>query len=310
MNIKPRELIIIGSGPAGLTAGIYAGRANLSPLIFEGDKPGGQLMGTSYVENWPGDEKILGPELMMNMRKHAQVMGAELMAETIKAVDFSKSPFTLISTKDRGYTCHACIIATGARPRRLGIPGEDDYWGKGVSTCAVCDAAFYKDRKVVVVGGGDTAMEDASFLTKFTNNITIVQNQEKLTASAPMQKRILENPNITVIYNSTVTKILGENNHLTGIEIVDNKTKQEQVLEADGVFIAVGMIPNSKPFEGHVELDKWGYIRLTDHTTTSVMGVFAAGDIADPVYRQAITSAGSGCMAALDAEKFLSQLYK
>jgi len=308
MSIKQHELIIIGSGPAGLTAGIYAARANLRPLILKGEKPGGQLMGTSYVENWPGNEKILGPELMMNMRKHAQVMGCELVAEKITHVDFSKKPFALFSSNNNKYTCNACIIATGAQPRRLGIPGENDYWGKGVSSCAVCDAAFYRDRKVVIVGGGDTAMEDASFLTKFTNKITIVQNLDKLTASAPMQKRVLNNPDIKIIYNSSAIEIIGNKTNLTGIKITHNKTNETQILETDGVFLAVGMIPNNKPFDGHIELDKWGYIKLTNHTTTSVQGIFAAGDIADPVYRQAITSSGSGCMAALDAERYLNTL--
>jgi len=310
MNHKPRQLVIIGSGPAGLTAGVYAARAHLEPLIIEGNKPGGQLMSTSYVENWPGNEKILGSELMMNMRKHAQIMGSEFAAETITKVDFSKKSFRLWTNKERKYTCSSCIIATGAVPRRLGIPGEDEYWGKGVSTCAVCDAAFYKDRKVIIVGGGDTAMEDASFLAKFTNDITIIQNFDKLTASAPMQKRVLENPNITIIYNSMVTTIHGDSSSLTGITIINQKTKEQQIVTTDGVFLAIGMIPNSKPFEGQIELDKWGYVKLTNHTTTSVEGVFAAGDIADPIYRQAITSAGSGCMAALDAERYLAQIEK
>ncbi len=306
MNHKSHELIIIGSGPAGLTAGIYAARANLNPIVFEGSKPGGQLMGTSYVENWPGDKKILGPELMMNMREHAGAMGAKLEAETIESVDFSKRPFTLIDGKGRSYECNACIIATGARPRRLGIPGEEDYWGRGVSSCAVCDAAFYKDRKVVIIGGGDTAMEDASFLSKFTDEITVVQNQEKLTASAPMQKRVLDDSATKIIYNSTATEILGNETTVTGIKIKNQKTQKEDVIKADGIFIAIGMIPNSKPFEGQLKLDKWGYIELTNHTTTSIPGIFAAGDIADPIYRQAITSAGSGCMAALDAQRYLT----
>ncbi len=308
MNIKTRELIIIGSGPAGLTAGIYTGRANLSPLIFEGDKPGGQLMGTSYVENWPGDKKILGPDLMKNILDHAEHAGSEFKSRKIIKVDFSSKPFRLWDNKEEEYACHACIIATGARPKKLNIPGEEKYWGKGVTTCAVCDAAFYKDRKAFVIGGGDTATEDALFLTKFTDEVTIVQNQDELTASTPMKKRILDNPKIDIIFKSTATEILGDDSRVTGIKITNLETKKEQEFKADGIFLAIGMQPNSKPFEGQVELDKWGYIRLTDHTTTSVMGVFAAGDIADPVYRQAITSSGSGCMAALDAEKFLSQM--
>ena len=303
-----KKLIIIGSGPAGLTAGIYAARANLEPLIIEGKQPGGQLMGTSYVENWPGNERILGPELMMNMHKHAKVAGCEFASGRVVRVDFSKRPFSLWTDKDHKYTCQSCILATGASPKKLGIPNEETYWGKGITTCAVCDAAFYKDKAVVIVGGGDTAMEDASFLHKFTNNITVVQILDKLTASPPLQKRILDNPDITIMYNSTVTAIHGDNSHLTGVTITNKKTEEQHTIKTDGLFLAIGLKPNSDPFKDQIEIDQWGFIRLTNHTTTSVEGVFAAGDVADPYYRQAITSAGSGCMAALDAQRYLSNV--
>jgi len=307
MQNNKKKIIIIGSGPAGLTAGIYTGRANLEPLIIEGPKPGGQLMGTSYVENWPGNKKILGPELMINMRKHAQAMGAELSPEKVVSVDFSKKPFVLKTEKGTEFSCDTCIISTGASPRRLNVPGENEYWGKGVTTCAICDAAFYKDKTTVIVGGGDTAMEDASFLAKFTNKITVIQISDKLSASQPMQKRVLDNPNINIIYNTTVTSIKGTDDYLKSITIKNKKTGEEQELKTDGLFLAIGMIPNSNAFKGQLELDKFGYIKLFDHTKTSVEGVFAAGDIADYKYRQAITSAGTGCMAALDAERYLAQ---
>jgi thioredoxin reductase (NADPH) len=300
-----KKLIIVGSGPAGLTAGIYAARATLEPLIIEGNKPGGQLMGTSYVENWPGNEQILGPELMTNMRTHAKKMGCLFAAESITKVDFSNHPFTLWTNNNNKYSCNACIIATGASPKKLNISGEKEYWGKGITTCTVCDAAFYKDKEVVVVGGGDTAMEDASFLSKFTTKITIIQLLDKLTASQLMQKRVLENPKIKIIYNNTVTSIHGDKSHITDITIFNQKTKEQQKLNIDGLFLAIGLKPNSDPFKNQLDLDKWGYIKLTNHTTTSVKGVFAAGDVTDPQYRQAITSAGSGCMAALDAERYL-----
>lgn len=300
------KLIIIGSGPAGLTAGIYAGRAQLNPLILEGKSPGGQLMGTTYVENWPGEKRILGPELMKNMKEHAIEYGCNFLAHEVVKVDFSKRPFTLWTHRGRELKAESVIIATGAQPKKLGIPGEEQYWGKGITTCAVCDGAFYKDKSVVIVGGGDTAMEDASFMTKFTNKITIIQILDHLSASAPMKKRVIENPNINIIYNSTVTEIKGDGNHVQEITITDQKTGKQQNLKTDAVFIAIGLQPATDIFKGQLELGKWGYLQVKDHTKTSVEGVFAAGDVVDYRYRQAITSAGAGCMAALDAEKFLS----
>ena len=299
------KLIIIGSGPAGLTAGIYAARANLEPLIIDGKTPGGQLMGTTVVENWPGEKSILGPKLMMNMREHAQHFGCQFLDGEVTKVDFTKKPFLLWTDRGTELQAHAVIIATGADPKKLGCPGEKEYWGKGVTTCAVCDGAFYPDKRVIIVGGGDTAMEDASFMTKFTDKITIVQNQDALTASHVMQKRVLEKPSITILYSSTITKIQGDGSHITHAEVTDLKTKKKQLLEVDGIFLAIGLQPSSEAFKDQVELEKWGYIRVENHTRTSIEGIFVAGDVADWRYRQAITSAATGCKAALDAERYL-----
>jgi len=308
-----KKLIIIGSGPAGLTAGIYGARANLKPLIIEGPTPGGQLVSTSYVENWPGEKKILGHELMKNMRNHAQHAGCSFLSEWVEKIDTTNNPFTITTHKQTKLSTDALIIATGATARRLNCPGEDEYWGKGVSTCAVCDGLFYKDKPVVVIGGGDTAMENASFLTTFTNNITIVHILDKLTASAAMQRRVLENKNITILYENTVTEFKGDGQHLQELVITDQKTGKKQTLPAAGAFVSIGMVPNTKFLQGIIELDKWGYIQVGKNqklgeTSTSIDGIFAAGDAFDYRYKQAITASGSGCMAALDAERYLTGL--
>ncbi|RTL07086.1 thioredoxin-disulfide reductase [Candidatus Dependentiae bacterium] len=300
------DLIIIGSGPAGLTAAIYAARANLKPIIIEGYNPGGQLMSTSFVENWPGEKSILGPKLMMQMRDHAIHFGAEIKTEAVNSVDFSSRPFAINTDLGNTFMSKAVIIATGANPKKLNCPGESTYWSKGVTTCAVCDGAFYPNKKVVVIGGGDTAMEDASFLKKFTKEITIVHILDKFTASYAMQQRVINDPAITKIYESTVKEFHGNTNHLTGLTIYNTKTKAETKIDADGVFIAIGLSPNTAPFKNHLEMDHMGYIKVHDHVRTSVEGVFAAGDVHDYKYRQAITSAGAGCMAALEAERFLA----
>lgn len=301
------KLIIVGSGPAGLTAAIYAARANLSPLVINGKNPGGQLMGTTDVENWPGEIKISGPKLMMQMQEHAAHFGTQFLDESVTSVDFSKKPFQLTTDTKTVLSADSVIIATGALPKRLNCPGESALWGKGVTTCAVCDGAFYKDRPVVIVGGGDTAMEDASFMLNFTNKITIVHILDKLTASAAMQEKVLDNAAITIIYNHTVTEIQGKE-HVTGVIITDQKSKKQQLLPTDAVFVAIGLNPNIGPFKDHVALTQSGFIKVEKHTHTSVPGVFAAGDVYDYQYRQAITSAGSGCMAALDAERYLKSL--
>jgi thioredoxin reductase (NADPH) len=308
MENQIHKLIIVGSGPAGLTAAIYAARANLKPIIIDGDEPGGQLVMTSYVENWPGEKSILGPELMTKMREHAKSFGTEFIAGKVTKVDFSQKPLKLVVNEKTELQAHSVIIATGATPKRLKVPGEDDYWGKGVTTCAVCDGAFYPDKNVVVVGGGDTAMEDASFLKKFTKKITIVHILDKLTASHAMQQRVINDPDITIMYSSTVTELQGDGKHVTGAVVTNQLTSAKTTLFADGVFIAIGLSPNTAVFKDHIACDKWGFINLTNQTNTSVEGVFAAGDVHDYRYRQAITSAGAGCMAALDAERYLSCL--
>lgn len=307
MENKVHKLIIVGSGPAGLTAAIYAARANLEPVVIDGDTPGGQLIKTSYVENWPGEKSILGPQLMMNMRDHAKHFGTQFVAGNVTKVDFSQKPFTIIVDDKKTLQSHAVIIATGATPKRLGVPGEDQYWGKGVTTCAVCDGAFYKDKKVIVVGGGDTAMEDASFLKKFTNDITIIHILDKFTASYAMQERVINDPDIKTMYTSTVTEIHGDGQKVTGVTVTHQESGKTMQLEADGVFVAVGLSPNSAPFKDYIACNKGGWIEVTDQTRSNVEGVFVAGDVHDYRYRQAVTAAGAGCMAALDAERYLSE---
>ena len=302
-----RQVIIIGSGPAGLTAAIYAARANLNPLVIDGKMPGGQLMGTTIVENWPGEKSIMGPKLMMNMQEHARAFKTEFLSGSIKKVDFSKKPFTLITDKDITLKAHAIIIASGAEPKRLEVPGESEYWGKGITTCAVCDGAFYKGKKTAVIGGGDTAMEDASFLKKFTNDITIIQIMDKLTASYAMQQKVINDPSIKIIYNSSVTLFEGDGKHVQSMTVKNQKTGKTEKIPVDGVFIAIGLKPNTQPFKGQIDLDNWGYVKAHDLTKTSVEGVFVAGDAQDFRYRQAITAAGSGCMAALDVERYLTK---
>lgn len=302
------QLIIIGSGPAGLTAAIYAARSNLKPLVIEGITPGGQLMGTSYVENWPGEKKILGPELMIKMQEQAKALGTSFISETVTRVDFSQKPFSIWTNRNTELKAHAVIIATGAVPNKLGVPGESEYWGKGVTTCAVCDGAFYPNKKVLVIGGGDTAMEDASFLKKFTNDITVVHILDTFTASHAMQERVLNDPTITKIYNSTVTAIRGDGERATHATILNKKTGESHEIAMDGMFIAIGLKPSTDAFKGQLAMTKGNYIQVENETITSVPGVFAAGDVSDYRYRQAITSAGSGCKAALDAERYLKEL--
>ena len=305
------KLIIIGSGPAGLTAAIYAARAALAPLLLEGAKPGGQLMGTSMVENWPGETAILGPALMIKMRTQAKNLGTEIKSEAVlkveKQKDFAENYFIVTTTKNV-YRSHAVIIATGSTPRRLECEGEDKLWGKGVTTCAVCDGAFYKDKPVVIIGGGDTAMEDASFMTKFTRNITIIHILDKLTASIAMQKKVLDNPDIKIIYQSTVVKFSGDT-HLTSVTCKNMQTGVESVIPADAAFLAIGLTPNTDFLPAEIKKTAYGHIVVEcENTKTNIKGLFACGDVTDAVYRQAIVAAGSGCKAALDAEKYLSNL--
>lgn len=308
MHQSDYDLIIIGSGPAGLTAGIYASRANLKTMILEGEKPGGQLMNTTFVENWPGNKSILGPTLMMQMRDHAIHFGCTMSSETVTSVDFSKPPFSITTKNGKSFRAKSIIIATGAYPKRLSCPGESIYWTKGITSCAVCDGAFYPNKKVAIIGGGDTAMEDASFLKKFTSDITIVHILDKLTASHAMQQRVINDPSIKIIYQSTVKEFHGDKNQLTAMTLYNTQTLKETVIPVDGVFIAIGSTPNTKPFAGHIDLTEHGYIKVHDQVKTSVKGVFAAGDVHDYRYRQAITSAGAGCMAALEAERYVAEI--
>lgn len=310
MKDDTRKLIILGSGPAGLTAAIYAARANLKPLLLRGSEPGGQLMGTTAVENWPGEISIMGPDLMFKMEKHAEYFGTEFLSRKVVKVDFSSKKFLIYTEKEEILSAYSVIIATGATSKKLLVKGEDKYWGKGVTTCAVCDGAFYKDKSVIIVGGGDSAAESATFMTKFTDKITLIHILPELTASYSMKNKVINNPKINIIYNSTVTEINGDNNHVKSVNIKDLKTGKLSTIETQAVFINIGLSPNTQIFKDQIELDKNNYIILKDSTKTSKDGVFAAGDVADFKYRQAITSAGTGCSAALDAERYLFEKIK
>jgi thioredoxin reductase (NADPH) len=300
------DVIIIGSGPAGYTAGIYTSRANLSTLIISGTLPGGQLMTTSEVENYPGfPNGIFGPELMMNMRQQAERFGSVVVDDEVIKVDFKKRPFT-ITTHAETYTAEATLVCTGASPRKLGIPAEQQFGGRGVSYCATCDGPFFKGENIVVVGGGDTAMEEATFLTKFGKSVMVVHRRDSLRASKILQQKALENPKIEFIWNNVVADIKG-NNKISTVLVKDINTGKERTIETGGLFVAIGHEPNTAIFRGQLELDDKGYIVLKQHTKTSVEGVFAAGDVHDHKYRQAVTAAGFGCMAAIDVEKWLSE---
>jgi thioredoxin reductase (NADPH) len=304
------KTIIIGSGPAGLTAAIYAGRANLNPIVFEGNQPGGQLTITTDVENFPGfPDGILGPEMMDLFRKQAQKFGAKCMYKHVTSVDFSSSPFKIF-VQEEEYLAESIIISTGASAKMLGLEAEKELMGYGVSTCATCDGYFFKDKEIVVIGGGDSAMEEASFLTKFASKVTLVHRREEFRASRIMIDRALENPKIDIVKNAVVTDILGsQKDGVSGIILKDTFDGKERNFECEGVFYGIGHKPNTDQFKGVIDLNEQGYIITKPGSSlTNVDGVFACGDVQDDHYRQAITAAGSGCMAAIDAEKFLEDL--
>ena len=303
---EKRRVIIIGSGPAGLTAAVYTARANLEPLVIEGIEAGGQLMLTTEVENYPGFvDGIMGPELMEAMRKQSARFGTEFLTDNVTSVDFSAKPLR-VSTASATYEAGAVIISTGASARMLGIPGERELLGHGVSTCATCDGFFFRGQEILVVGGGDSAMEEANFLTKFASKVTVVHRRDSLRASKIMQDRARANPKIEFVLDSVVKQING-NGKVAGATLQNVKTGTETEVDATGVFVAIGHTPNTSLFEGQLELSG-GYIVAHDGTATSVEGVFASGDVVDFRYRQAITAAGMGCMAAIDAERYLEDV--
>ncbi|HEX6230525.1 MAG TPA: thioredoxin-disulfide reductase [Actinomycetota bacterium] len=302
---ETRNVVILGSGPAGYTAALYAGRANLEPLVLKGLEAGGQLMLTTDVENYPGfPDGILGPELMDAMEKQAARFDAEIVAQSATRVDLSERPFG-VWAGDQEWRSRTLIVATGASAKWLGVPGEERLRGRGVSACATCDGFFFRDRRLVVVGGGDTAMEEATFLTRFASTVTIVHRRDEFRASAIMQERALSNPKISVIWDTVVEEILGDG-AVTGVKLRNVKSGETIEHPTDGVFMAIGHTPNTSLLAGQLELTEGGYIPVQEPTTkTDVPGVFAAGDVTDRIYRQAVTAAGQGCKAAMDAERLL-----
>jgi len=309
---KHCKLLILGSGPAGYTAAVYAARANLNPVLLTGLAPGGQLMITTDVDNWPADASgVQGPELMERFQKHAERFETEIVFDHIVSVHLGERPFRL-EGDSATYTCDALIIATGASARYLGMESEKKFMGKGVSACATCDGFFYKKQPVAVIGGGNTAVEEALYLSNIASHVTVVHRRDKFRAEKIMQKKLLEKPNVTVKWNQVLDEVVGDSKGVNGVKIRNIQSQAVEKIDVQGVFIAIGHTPNTALFEGQVEMEG-GYIvtqggRLGNSTATNIPGVFAAGDVQDHIYRQAVTSAGSGCMAALDAERFLDTL--
>jgi thioredoxin reductase (NADPH) len=300
------RLLIVGSGPAGYTAAVYAARAMLAPVLLQGMEPGGQLTTTTDVENWPGDLSVQGPELMMRMEAHAREMGAEVVTDLVTSLNLSKRPFRAETDSGQVWLADALILATGARAKWLGLPSEERYKGFGVSACATCDGFFYRGKEIVVVGGGNTAVEEALFLTNFATKVTLIHRRDTLRAEKIMQERLFRHPKIEVIWNHAVEEVLGDQG-VTGVRVRHVRTGEERVVPATGFFVAIGHAPASELVQGQLDVHNGGYVKVEPGSTrTSIEGVFAAGDLTDHVYRQAVTSAGMGCMAALDAERWLA----
>lgn len=304
------RLLIIGSGPAGYTAAVYGARAMLEPVLVQGIQPGGQLTITTEVENWPGDTMVTGPELMVRMEAHAREMGTEIISEHIASLDLSARPFRAVGDSGAIYTADAVVLATGAQARWLGLPSEEKFQGMGVSACATCDGFFYRGKEVIVVGGGNTAVEEALFLTNFATKVTLVHRRDSLRAEKILQHRLLNHPKVEVIWDHTLEEVLGDTNGggVQGARLAHATGGETREIACDGVFIAIGHSPASELVKDQLKMQSGGYVWVEPGTTrTSIPGVFAAGDLTDHVYRQAVTSAGMGCMAALDAEKFLAE---
>jgi len=315
MSTKHCKLLILGSGPAGYTAAVYAARANLEPVMVTGMQQGGQLTTTTEVDNWPGDvEGLTGPDLMVRMQKHAERFGTEILFDHIHTAELNQRPFKLIGDSGE-YTCDALIIATGASAKYLGLESEEAFKGKGVSACATCDGFFYRNQKVAVVGGGNTAVEEALYLSNIASEVTVIHRRDSFSSEKILSKQLLEkaeNGNINIEFNSALEEVLGDKMGVTGLRIKNNQTNESKEIDVAGVFISIGHTPNTGIFDGQLDMDH-GYLKVQsglqgNATQTSIPGIFAAGDVMDQVYKQAITSAGAGCMAALDAEKFLDQL--
>ena len=300
-----RNVVIVGSGPAGLTAAVYAARANLKPLLIEGPEPGGQLTLTTMVENFPGFvDGVMGPQLMEDMKKQAERFGTEFRTGYVDRVELGEQPFRVFIEEEE-FQAKTVIISTGSSANLIGLENERRLMGHGVSTCATCDGFFFRDKKIAVVGGGDSAMEEATFLTKFASNVALIHRRDAFRASQIMQDRMLANPKINVHYNSVLDDVLGDE-AVSGIRLVDVNEKTTSELDLDGVFIAIGHNPNTAIFEGQIDLDENGYVKTQpDSMATNIRGVYACGDVQDPIFKQAVTAAGSGCMAALEAEKFI-----
>lgn len=305
---KHTKVLIIGSGPAGYTAAIYAARANLEPIIVTGNQPGGQLMITTEVENYPGFADVIqGPWLMEQMQKQAEHVGTEILHDYIKDIDFSSRPFKAFGDSGKVYTGDTVIIATGAQARWLGLDSEHAFQGKGVSACATCDGFFFRGKEVAIVGGGNTAVEEALFLTNFCSKVTLIHRRDSLRAEKVLQDRLFAHEKMNFIWDTTIEEVVGDDTGMTGLKLKNVKTGDESTLDAHGLFVAIGHDPATKVFKGHLKMDDTGYIDTApDSTATSIPGVFAAGDVTDHTYRQAVTAAGMGCMAALEADRFLA----